>query len=290
MKINAVIVGAQKAGTTSLHRYMCEHPEVEGHFTVEFSSFIVDSEYEKGIPHAIDKFYTLQNKTPKVLLAKSALFSRSEKAIKRLSEYNPECKIIFLIREPVARAFSCYTFERMNGGMQGKDFDDIVQILENKEYQEGLYRLCIGLGMYADHMQILLKYFPIDQIKVIPFEELKGNPKETCKDVFSFVQIDDSFVPNLEKKHNKTMVVKSEAYARLLHLLKTKLAFIKNIVKSVLPYRHFDALRTRLLNSNKKEGTYKPMSDKTKEYLKNYFKPHNKKLGDIIGRDLTHWN
>lgn len=290
MKINTVIVGAQKAGTTSLHRYLCEHHSVEGHFTIEFSSFIVDAEWEKGIPYAIQKFYNLSNTDPDILLAKSALFSRSEKAIKRLSEYNPECKIIFLIREPVARAFSCYTFERMNGGMQGKDFDDIVEVLERKEYQEGLYRLCIGLGMYADHMETLLRYFPMDQIKVIPFEELKGKPKETCKDVFGFLGIDDNFVPNLQKKHNKTMVVKSESYARLLHLLQTKLAFIKNVVKSILPYQQFDALRTRLLNSNKKEGSYKPMTEETKKYLKDYFKPYNKRISELIDKDLSHWN
>ena len=290
MKINAVIVGAQKAGTTSLHRYMCEHPDVEGHFTVEFSSFIVDTEYEKGIPHAIDKFYNLENRSPEILLAKSALFSRDEKAIKRLYKYNPDCKILFLVREPVARAFSCYTFERMNGGMKGKDFDDIVDVLKNKEYEDGLYRLCIGLGLYADHMEKLLKYFPIEQIKVITFKDFKSNSKDVCKDIFSFLSIDQNFNPNLAIKHNKTKVVRSETYARVLYLLKTKFVFIKNIVKFILPYKRFDALRTKILNSNKKEGSYKPMSNETRLYLKNYFKPYNNKLSEMINTDLSHWN
>jgi len=290
LKINCLIAGAQKAGTTSLHRYLGEHPEVEGHFTIEFSSFIDDTEFQKGIPHAIDQYYKFKNTSPKVLLAKSALFSKYDKAVRRLSKYNPECKLIFLIREPVARAFSCYTFERMNGGMQGKSFDDIVSVLENKEYEDGLYRLCIGLGRYDLHLETLLKYFPSKQIKVILFEDLKSEPKRIAKEVFDFLNIDNAFVPNLKKRHNKTMVVKSENYARLLHLLQTKLAFIKDVFKFFLPYHLFNKIRTTLFNSNKKEGSYTPMTSETEAYLKAYFKPHNKKLSNLLNRDLQHWN
>lgn len=292
-KIDLMIVGAQKAGTTSLHKYLCEHPEIEGHFTIEFSYFIADEEYQKGFDIALDNYYNFQNLNPKVILAKSALFSNNEKAIKRLYEQNPKAKLVFLIREPVSRAFSSFTFEKMNGGMYKKNFNDISNSIEQNEKngeEDSMYRILIKLGQYAEHLKAIYKYFSKKQIKIVLFEELKKEPLRICQEIFEFVKIDATFQPQVEKTHNKTKVIRSQGYARLLLKMRTTNPFIKNVVKQILPYRYFDELRTKLMDFNKKEGKYTPMQSTTEIYLKNYFKPYNEKLAGMIDKDISHWN
>lgn len=292
-RINLMIVGAQKAGTTSLHKYLCEHPEIEGHFTIEFSYFIVDEEFEKGFDHAVDTFYKLENPNPKVLLAKSALFSRDEKAICRLHEHNPDAKLIFLIREPVARAYSSFTFEKMNGGMHKRDFSEITEAIErykSKKEEGSMYRILVNLGLYANHLEDIYKYFPKKQVKIILFEELKKDPEKVCHEVFNFINVDADFLPNIHKTHNKTKVVRSEGIAQLLLNLRTKNPGLKNMVKRILPYSTFDKLRTTILDFNKKEGKKDPMTEDTRADLKKFFKPHNERLARMIDKDISHWD
>src|SRR5438477_970618 len=57
VRIDAMIIGAQKAGTTSLLRYLAEHPALGSHETVECGYFASDTEYEAGWPPACDRYF-----------------------------------------------------------------------------------------------------------------------------------------------------------------------------------------------------------------------------------------
>lgn len=100
-KIDLMIVGAIKAGTTSLKNYLNEHPEILGHFQIDLTYFTNDSEYEAGYEKAFKKYFTEGGitKTRRVI-AKDASVHQYEKTIKRLYEHNPECYIVFIIRNP----------------------------------------------------------------------------------------------------------------------------------------------------------------------------------------------
>ena len=127
-KIDLFIVGAQKAGTSSLKNYLSEHPEVSTHLPQEFSYFYDDNEFEKGEEFALGKYYN-DKADFKVRIAKHAHLYSSEKAIKRLHEHNPDCKIIFILRNPVERTFSSYQMEKLYNRVDFT-FEELVSSLD----------------------------------------------------------------------------------------------------------------------------------------------------------------
>ena len=291
-KIDLMIIGAQKAGTTSLHKYLCEHPEVEGHFTIEYSYFLIEDEYQKGFNHSLNTFFDLKDKNPKALVAKSALLSINEIGLSKLYKHNKDVTIVFMIREPVERAFSSFNFEKMNGGMQGKSFDDIgksIAAYDEEGVEDSMYRILIKLGLYSDHLEKVYKYFPKEQVQIVLFEEFKQQPNRICKSLFQKLDVDDGFVPNINSTHNKTKVVKSKWFAEFLLNLRTKNKWIKDIVKSIMPYKKFNRLKNHILNWNKTEGRYPEMSVETREFLQAFFRPYNQKLIKIYKTNLNAW-
>src|SRR5262245_11979337 len=109
-KIDAMIVGAQKSGTTSLLRYLSQHPMIEAHLPEEFSFFVRDAEYELGIESAFTRFFTGTDfSDPKVVVAKNAGMCYNEVALGRLKNHHPGVIVIMVIRNPVDRAWSSYS-------------------------------------------------------------------------------------------------------------------------------------------------------------------------------------
>src|SRR2546421_13021843 len=112
-KIDLMIVGAQKSGTTSLKNYLGQHPEVVTHLETEFSYFFHESEYVKGPAGMFRKNFlnALQGRSKKII-AKSAGLYVDEAALERLKELNPHYKLVLLLRNPVQRAHPSYLMER----------------------------------------------------------------------------------------------------------------------------------------------------------------------------------
>src|SRR5678809_829657 len=121
-KIDLMIIGAQKAGTTSLQNYLNEHPEILGHPQIEFGYFKDDKTYENGYEKEFARHFTSGSvNTAKAVIAKNTGMYDSDKALERLQQHNPDCKLVFIVREPVSRAYSSYSMEKFNGWLK-RDF------------------------------------------------------------------------------------------------------------------------------------------------------------------------
>ena len=123
--VDVFIIGAQKCGTTSLLRYLSEHSNILGHMQTEMTYFSVDSEYNKGYDRAWRRYYRSVNQSQSIVIAKNAHMYRNQEAIRRLKLHNPDCKIVFIIRNPVERAYSSYLMEKSSWGEEFS-FDEIV--------------------------------------------------------------------------------------------------------------------------------------------------------------------
>lgn len=287
-KIDIMIVGAQKAGSTSLNNYLSEHPDIIGHPQTEFSYFRSDEEYQEDYDTLFKKYFTKGDINAKYALAKNVGIYDNEKAIKRLHEHNPNCKIILLVREPVSRAISSYNMEKFNGYFK-RDFEEVKNVIENKKYEDSYFRLIINLGLYANHLKCLLKYFPSENIGVYLFEDLKSDPEGTYKKICKWIGIDDTFTPNLETKHNQTFQPKSKVTSNILLKLRKNDNPIKKIVKGILPYSTFTKLGNFLLESNKSKKKPEQISKEMKDYLYGYFKPFNEDLKRMTDIDFSIW-
>src|ERR1051325_8643005 len=99
--IDAMIIGAQKAATTSLKNYLMQHPQIAGHVQKEFAFFQDNEEQKNGYRFAYKKYF--QNGQPivnKKIIAKHASLYSMEENIQKLKEHNPDALLIFSLRNP----------------------------------------------------------------------------------------------------------------------------------------------------------------------------------------------
>ncbi|QSE98448.1 sulfotransferase domain-containing protein [Fulvivirga lutea] len=285
-----MIIGAQKAGTTSLKNYLAEHPDIGVHITEELAYFQSENEYSKGFDTSFKRSYLKQN--AKVIVAKNAGLYERELYLSRLSGHNKDCKIVFIIRNPVDRAFSSYLMEKREGFI---DFDSkkLVDIISSDDpYDKNYFRKFLGLGLYSIHLQNILAHFPKENVHIFTFEELKSDAQQVCSKIFEILNIDPTIYINANKVYNKRKHIRSKRLARILNRLKQEENPLKRVSKKIIPYRWFLKLSKRIqsINYTKEETQREVLSDDVRMQLIEFYKPYNLKLSKMIGRELSDWN
>lgn len=285
-KIDIVIVGAQKSATTSLKHYIGEHPAILAHPQIEFAYFIDDKEYANGVNGMLNKYFkNKNNKNVTMLAAKSALLYVSETGMQRLRQYNPDCKIVLILRNPVERTYSSYLMDMINFNYT---FPEIKKIASDNE--DLRYKIFIDSGIYAKHLHNIYKHFPKEQVKILLYEDIQNNGVETCQQIYKWLGVDASFTPDVNKKYNATKRRKSHFYTRALRKVLTPNSMMRKVFNSVVPEHYNHKVGDMLRDLNKKDTTYEEMDPSTKKFLLDFFRPHNKELAEMIGRDLSAWD
>lgn len=284
-----MIVGAQKAGTTALKNYLNEHPEVLGHPQVEFSFFQDEQVFSKGEEAIFRSQFTEGDKAKaKAVIAKHALAYISERVISRLHEHNPNCKLVFVVREPASRAYSAFQMEVARGWVD-QQFDHLQHVIQNKQEQDLMYRTFIHLGMYAQSLKMILRYFPSEQVKMVPFEVFKSNPTNLCQELFAWLEIDPTFSPNTAVRHNEGNLPKSKRISKLLNQAKREGNPIKKLAKAVIPYHYFIKISGALLSANASDKKAAPIPPEMKQFLQEFYVDEMRELEDMTGLDLNAW-
>lgn len=217
-KVDFIITGTQKGGTTSSAFHMNQHsnifmPTLEMHF-FDDKNFSADySKYHSRFKKDFSKISSnilIGEKTPSL--------SFIPITSKRIYEYNPNCKIILLAREPISRAYSQWNMY-MQGNKKrdiGNTFREFVERQMHVQVeditQNGFYPL--QRGMYFEHIKSVLKYFPKENLKVIVSEELKKDPTNQYNSIFDFLQISRTnnikFNPGVHKRSYKDTIKKED--------------------------------------------------------------------------------
>lgn len=291
-KIDLMVVGAQKAGTTSLLRYLGEHPECISHPQKEFAYFLEPSNYNNNFLLAFSKYYAQNtNDIERKIVAKSAGLYSDENAVKMLYEHNPECKLIIILRNPVERAYSSFLMEKNYGSVKF-EFSDLPNLIANHQEKDESwgFSFFIDYGLYARYLKMIYKYFPKNQVSVILYEDFINSPLVICKYIFNKIGVNSYFIPNVEVKHNVTLKTRSTIIARTIkHILK-KDSIVRKTFKYLIPanktYKYGELLR----EANKTHQTYSIMDPLVKKFLVDFYRPHNQELGLLINKDLSHWN
>lgn len=289
-RIDLMIIGAQKSGTTSLLRYLGEHPQLNTHPANEFSFYFDDAEFEEGQEKAFKRYYGKGYRTDKKTIAKHAHLYCSEKAIGRLKSLQPDCKIVLLLRNPVIRAYSSYLMEKSYDRVSF-EFDEIPSYIEGKKnMEEWLKEAILNLSQYDTHLENVYRIFPKEQIRVILFEHFSTDPLPYCREIFEWINVDPDFFPRVRLKHNETSISRSKMYSGFLKKFLVEKNPVKEGIKKILPDTVSAKLGNKLRDANRSGKSYPPMTDKTNRYLREYFKEHNRKIHDICGADTSIWN
>ncbi len=202
---NFLIIGAMKCGTSSLHHYLGEHPQIQKLPAMKETNFF--SGPPDGIPYpvgsrrieSLDAYERLFDDTFEVRGEASpcyALYPRRKGVPERIKALIPDAKLIYLVRDPVARTVSQYHFS-VSVEHERRSLQDALHSLSDPN---SLYT-CPGL--YAAQLDRYLRNFPQEKILVVDQADLLSQRQATMREIFAFLSVDDSFTsPLFEEKMN----------------------------------------------------------------------------------------
>jgi hypothetical protein len=291
--IQIMIVGAQKAGTSSLKTYLGQHPGVCTHRHLEMMYFVNDAEYEQGYPQAYQRYFQCEQKEGMVLLAKSVGILDVREAMKRLQDHNPDVRLVLSFRHPVDRAYSAYWYARRIGWEKLETFEEAVDADPARFGDDvALRRHCAykERSLYAKHLGTLWEYFEREQTHVFLLEDIVHDAAHVCRMVFrQFENLDPSYVPQARRRQNVAALPLSRNLARLTSSQGT-LSTVKSALRRLLPDWLTDSARDTLQRLNERQFTPPPMEQETRQRLIEFFRPANAQLAQMLGRDLSHWD
>ena len=185
-----VIAGAPRCGTTWLYEVANRHTGIAMAAPVapEPKFFLVDEIFEKGLAHYSRTWF---ENIPNDLMAgeKSANYMESPTAAIRLAQSLPRIKLVFLLRDPVARAHSNYLWSRQNGWETERFTDALASEAERLSSLPDKARFArpyayFDRGRYAHYLATWFDHFPRENILVLKFEDIGKSP-ESVADTFS---------------------------------------------------------------------------------------------------------
>lgn len=275
---NFFIVGTPKSGTTSLFHYLQEHPEVflpelkEPHF---FSCpEVKETYYKTKIVDSKEAYLNLYRSTKafKAIGDLSSSYLFTKETAKRISLFNPNSKIIIVLRNPVERAISHYLMDVNLGYIEVS----LTTVLNNKDKYKKFYQEYVELGFYDKQIAIYKEYFPDSQIKIILSSSLYTETEDTLKDIYSFINVSTTFKPDFNKRHNQ---YREPRFGFLKKMLKS------DALKKAIPSGLKAKLKPLIFN----QDAEKPKLEAEKQVLKDIYKNSIIKTEVLISRDLTSW-
>lgn len=206
-----LIVGAQKAGTTSLHAYLCEHPRVVPPVTKEVHFF--DHEFHRGLGWYRAHFKRASE--PGLLGGEATPYYLFHPLVPvRTATALPDCKLIVVLRNPIDRAFSHHNHERALGfeqldfeaaiaAEQGRLAGEEERILTDADYRSFAHQhfSYLSRGRYADQLERWFECFDRDQILVLCAEELFAEPGGAVRDAQEFLGLEPEMPGDLTAKN-----------------------------------------------------------------------------------------
>lgn len=280
-----MILGAAKAGTTSLHNYMAQSPEICASIPKEPLFF--EMEYERGLSYYLERYYAHRAREPVLCEARHRNLYLPYVA-DRIAGALDDPYLIVLLREPVSRAYSHYWHWAVRG-LEPLSFEDAVedniQRLRTGPYfadeaEADLYRSTLGYdgwspyrsyvdsGYYADQIERFVRLFGRERLQLVTFEELRDRPEEVCRRLFRWLGVGD--VESLD------VSPKNEAPSRAgMALFRVARALPGG---RLLPHSLRTALRGFVTTRLPRMGSRPPLSPETERLLHEHYLLHNARL------------
>lgn len=289
MKSNFLIIGAQKAGTTSLFYYLSQHPEIymyPGKEIDYFSNNLNFPELNANLfpimtPKQYEDLFIL-SKNAKAVGEASTSYLCSKDAPRRIFNYDNNIQLIAVLRNPVERAYSNFLHALRKGEESITDFGKAIK-LEEYRIQNGysLQFQYIQKGYYFKQLMLFYRYFEKSQLKIFLFEDLNNDARSVTKQIFEFLNVDANFYSNIEERHNTSGLIKINFIKNLRFLLR-KNFFAFNFIKKIVPYSLRKNIKSYLY--------YQPIiPENIRLELIELYRGDILDLQNLLNRDLSAW-
>lgn len=288
---NFFIVGAAKSGTTSLYHYLRQHPQIFMPEVKEPSYFM---DWDGGIK-SFDDYISLffDAKDEKALGEASTGYLYEPEAASRIRERFPQARIVIILRNPVEMCFALWRHMKRLGKRGERLSFEAALAEENMRLSNPRFRAaCIqswhanfyyfNRALYYPQVRRYLDIFGSERLLVLLFESFKGNPMETCRTVFRFLQVEDSFNPDITR-HNVGVEVRHRGLKRALD--NPHPIFVQ--MSTLLPHEKIQRVKELLKRINIRPAP--TMKRQTRLMLAEAFSSDIELLCRLLDKDLTAW-
>ncbi len=293
---NFFIIGAPKCGTTALSEYLRTHPQIyvsspkEPHYFAEDynnTPFQTWEQYLSLFEEASDRHLAVGEASVHYLC--------SEMALEKIREFNPEAKIIVMLRNPIQLVHSYHAQLLYNTGEDRSDFETAWKLQSVRQGGQQIPKRCGNprvlqykqIGSLGSQMEKLLSLFPQNQVKAIVFDDFKASPQTVYEEALAFLGVpSDNRVDfpriNANKTHNLPWL------GRFTEKTPTPILALTKKTQSWLGIESFGVMNV-LRNLNAKPQARQPLAAEFRGTLIEEFRDETHKLSQVLHRDLSHW-
>jgi hypothetical protein len=187
-KLDFVVVGCMKAGTTTIIDYLNSHSEIDC-LENEIQYFSNPHLYSKGEDWYQSKVSV--NGEHKIVGEKSTAYSYIENCASKIYKYKPDIKIIWVLRNPISRAYSNYWHSVMMGN-ENRSFSECIHDCLNNNNVD-VYNNYIKRSCYAEQIESYLKYFDIEQMHILFIEDFWENSDAELNRLSHYLNLNSQF-------------------------------------------------------------------------------------------------
>jgi len=302
---NFFIVGAAKSGTTSVARYLAEHPQVYMSPIKEPSYFARDiirtmqppgwARNQKGLDGYLNGpmsgrrggcvleweayLRLFRNVAGETAIGEaSTAYLISPNAPADIRSAVPRARIIILLRSPIERVVSTYLMFRRNGRLR-VELSDIIQSGESGVLSEWR-RMLLETRKIAPGVERFLNTFPESQIRWYFHEELSSDTIAMMRRIYAFLEVDPEFHPDVSRRYNQVILPRLPRLHHAVHR-----AGLWALASRVTPAKARPLLRRVFFNTRPQPR----VSPGDQAILVEYFRDDVNQLSHLLKRDLSYW-
>lgn len=289
------MIGAGRSGTTSLHHYLRQHPEVyvcDEKSPNFFAAAEPQPPWETGSLRAMALHWVSDLATYEALFDNaggrkavgevSPVYLQARGVPGRIHSLCPDVRLVAILREPVARAYAHFLGRRRDGLERRRDFSAVVdEELSRPLPDDVAFGSYLGCGRYHHFLRGYFDRFPRERIRIYLFEDLHRDAPALLADLFGFLGVDPTFVPDTTARHARTGLI-ANPIARFAW---TGTVGLRTRLRPWLP-RSLRDVASPLLGSALVQP---PLDPRLRARLQAVFHDDVVALARLIERDLSHW-
>ena len=295
------IVGMPKCGTCALALYLGEHPNVfmctpkePGYFSDriidQYRSARTERDYLALFTNATSEHLTIGEATTRYSLYPESLW--------RIQAFNPNARIILMVRNPIDAAASLHARQYRGGDENEPDFETAWALQDPRKQghhmppncREPLFLQYHSTVTQADTLQRILEVFPRDQVKVVVMEDLKTDARRLYQDVLAFLNVPDDGRTTFDPVNENT-TLKSQWLAKWTHHPPKPIQALATMIrqKTGIAYFGLGGPLAKLHQWNAVKQKRPALRPEFRSQLAEAFADDVHALGTLIGRDLSGW-
>ncbi|MEM7076239.1 MAG: sulfotransferase domain-containing protein [Pseudomonadota bacterium] len=276
MRPTAIGIGAQKCASSWAHSVLNAHPDVgvSDPKEVDFFSYHFDHGYQWYERH----FNCLDGYSVRCETSPSYLYD--PRAPERALAYDKNLKVVAILRDPIARAYSNHLHEVIKGHIEPQSFE--TGMLNNPAY--------IEQGQYHRHLKRWIDTFGPKQVLVLIAEDIGKDPERCAACLYDFIGVDSGFSSAVARERRN---VSDLARSRTLrHVLRSGGNLLRRagLEEQLVQLKSTGAV-AGMLNANSVDirKQIPPMLESTRQHLTEFFAPDLSDLPELLGRTSLPW-